>query len=195
MTAYRPTPTTHRNSPVVRTDDAYVAEATFEETRGHRAYRYTLAVTRIVLGSVFMWAFIDKMFGLGYATPAKGAWIDGGSPTAGFLGHATAGPFADFYQSFAGAAWADALFMAALFGIGLALILGVTMRIAAVSGVTLLLMMWSAVLPPANNPVLDDHIVYALVLVILVLASAGRTFGLGRIWERRPLVNRFGALR
>ena len=28
-------------------------------------------------------------------------------------------------------------------------------------------MMWSVVLPPANNPFMDDHIVYALVLILL----------------------------
>ena len=29
----------------------------------------------------FLWAFLDKAFGLGYATPSGNAWINGGSPT------------------------------------------------------------------------------------------------------------------
>ena len=29
-----------------------------------------LAVLRIATGFIFLWAFLDKMFGLGYATPA-----------------------------------------------------------------------------------------------------------------------------
>ncbi|MFC4062642.1 hypothetical protein ACFOWE_30465, partial [Planomonospora corallina] len=31
---------------------------------------YAFGVARIALGWVFLWAFLDKMFGLGFATPA-----------------------------------------------------------------------------------------------------------------------------
>jgi thiosulfate dehydrogenase (quinone) large subunit len=85
--------------------------------------------------------------------------------------------------------------MLGLLGIGLALILGVGMRIAAVSGAALLLMMWSAVLPPANNLFMDDHIIYALVLGLLALTGAGRAFGLGKAWERIPIVRDHGFLK
>jgi thiosulfate dehydrogenase [quinone] large subunit len=40
-----------------------------------------LAVFRVVLGFAFLWAFLDKTFGFGYATPSAKAWINGGSPT------------------------------------------------------------------------------------------------------------------
>jgi thiosulfate dehydrogenase [quinone] large subunit len=161
----------------------------------HRAYRVMLAVTRIALGWIFLWAFIDKLFGLGHETPSKGAWINGGSPTEGFLGHATKGPFADLYQNIAGSAWADWLFMAGLAGIGTALIVGVAMRFTAAAGAALLVMMWTAVLPPDNNPFMDDHLIYALVLIVLAMAGAHRTLGLGRVWERIPLVARNGWLK
>src|SRR3954447_19309383 len=151
-----------------------------EESRAQRAARYVAAVTRIGLGWIFLWAFLDKAFALGHETgvnPKTGAidyfgsaaWIHGGSPTAGFLGFGTKGPLSGFYQSLAGNAVIDWLFMLALLGIGVALILGIGMRIAAVSGAALLIMMWSAVLPPANNLFMDDHIVYALVLGLLAL--------------------------
>lgn len=81
------------------------------------------ALARISLGFVFLWAFLDKTFGLGHGTTDKAAWINGGSPTNGFLSKGTSGPLADFYQSFAGATWADWLFMLGLAGIGTALIL------------------------------------------------------------------------
>ena len=61
------------------------------------------------------------------------------------------GPLADFYTGLAGNAIVDWVFMLGLLGIGVALILGIGMRIAAVSGAAMLIMMWSAVLPPANN--------------------------------------------
>jgi thiosulfate dehydrogenase [quinone] large subunit len=50
-------------------------------TTTRTATRYVLAGLRLALGWIFLWAVIDKLFGLGFATPAKNAWIDGGSPT------------------------------------------------------------------------------------------------------------------
>ena len=165
------------------------------ETRSARAFRYVAAGLRLSLGWVFLWAFVDKLFGLGHDTPAKAAWVNGGSPTAGFLGHATKGPLAGLYQGFAGAAWADGLFMVGLAGIGVALVLGVGMRVAASAGALLLVLMWTAVLPPANNPFMDDHLVYALVLVGLALTAAGRTVGLGAWWERLSFIQRHAWLK
>ncbi|MBC9821191.1 hypothetical protein [Terrabacter sp. MAHUQ-38] len=171
-----------------------------------QAFRYVAAATRLSLGWIFAWAFLDKLLALGFATgrdPETGAvdtfgpaaWINEGSPTLGFLQFGTKGPLADFYQSFAGAAWANWLFMVALAGIGAALMLGICMRIATVSGVALMLMMWSAALWPENNPFMDDHLIYALVLVLLLLGKAGHTFGLGRAWESLHLVQRFPVLK
>ena len=54
------------------------------------------------------------------------------------------------------------------------------MRVAAAAGVVLYLMMWTVVLPPATNPVIDDHILGAVTLVALALLNAGDTWGLGR---------------
>jgi thiosulfate dehydrogenase [quinone] large subunit len=164
--------------------------ATVTETTRRKAARYTLAGLRLALGWIFLWAFIDKLFGLGMATPAKGAWIDGGSPTKGFLGKAVSGPFEGFYHNIAGAAWADWMFMLGLAAIGTALILGIGLRVAAVAGSLLLVMMWTAVLPPENNPFMDDHLVYAGVLVLIALTSAGDTLGLGRLWGRLAIVKR-----
>ncbi|HEU5025983.1 MAG TPA: hypothetical protein VFV01_13780, partial [Spirillospora sp.] len=95
----------------------------------------------------------------------------------------------------AGAAWADWLFMIGLAGVGAALILGIGMRIAAAGGAALLVMMWSAVLPPENNLFMDDHLVYALLIVGLALVSAGDTLGLGRWWAKIPLVKRLPILK
>src|SRR5690606_19011155 len=95
-----------------------------------------LAVTRITLGFVFLWAFLDKMFGLGLSTPPAGSCIAGVSPTAGFLSAAAEGssPFAGVFSALAGQTWVDWLFMIGLLGVGLSLILGIGLRISAVAG-------------------------------------------------------------
>ncbi|MET8002175.1 hypothetical protein [Nonomuraea glycinis] len=152
---------------------------------------YVWAVARISLGWVFLWAFLDKTFGWGFATPAERAWIAGGSPTTGFLKGTGENALGGFFSSLAGQAWVDWLFMAGLLGIGAALILGVGLRIAAVAGTAMLLMMWAAELPLANNPFMDDHIIYAIVLIGLALVGAGRTLGLGNL----PVVQRTPWLR
>lgn len=169
------------------------------------AARKVWAATRISLGAVFLWAFLDKAFALGFSTGrgedgtidlfADGAaWFNGGSPTEGFLTYGTKGPLASFYQGFAGNPVADSVFMVGLFGIGLALILGIGMRIAAVSGALMMVLMWAAALWPENHPFMDDHLIYALVLVGLALVHAGDTWGLGARWRDTALVQRYPIL-
>lgn len=174
------TPASAATPPVAKTTPALAAVA---------------AAARIGFGFVFLWAFLDKTFGLGFATERADAWIKGGSPTAGFLGHGTKGPFADFYQGLAGSTFVDWVFMLGLLGIGLALILGIGMRVATVSAVAMLLMMWTATLWPENNPVIDDHIMYAVSIVVLTLIGAGKAYGLGEKWEELPFVQRNGWLK
>lgn len=122
---------------------------------------------RIVMGFVFLWAFIDKTFGLGFATKAGDAWIRGGSPTTGFLTHAVKGPFAEFFKGFAGVAIVDWLFMLGLLFVGLTLLSNRAVRWGALAGIAMMALMYLALLPPTNNPLIDEHIVYILVLVLL----------------------------
>ena len=157
--------------------------------RAATAARYLLAGIRIALGFVFLWAFLDKVFGWGFATTAAKSWINGGNPTKGFLS-GSKGPFSGFFHTIAGTTFANVMFMAALAAIGTALILGIGMRLAAIGGAVLTVMMWAAVLPPTNHPILDEHLIYAAVLIVLALRGAGNTFGLGRTWTATPLVQR-----
>lgn len=164
------------------------------------------AVLRMALGWIFLWAFLDKLFALGFATGRQedgtidffgdAAWVSGGSPTEGFLAFGTSGPFADFFQGFAGAAWADWLFMIGLLAIGVSLILGIGMRIAAATGSLLLVLMWLAsAIWPENNPFMDDHLVYAIALIGLAWTDSGDTWGLGKMWARTEIVQRYPILK
>jgi thiosulfate dehydrogenase (quinone) large subunit len=148
------------------------------------------AALRFSLGFIFLWAFLDKTFGLGFATPAERAWIAGGSPTLGFLTNATTGPFAGIFQAMAGSAIVDWLFMLGLLGIGAGLMLGVLVNISAVAGSVMMLLMWLAVLPPTNNPFMDDHIIYIFALALLAIYKTGRFYGLGNWWRKQRFVKR-----
>ena len=159
-----------------------------QSPRERRLAREVFAALRIVVGFTFLWAFLDKLFGFGYATPSERSWLNGGSPTRGFLANSASGPFEGLYKDIAGAGWADWLFMLGLAAIGTALILGIGMRVAAASGALLYVLMWTVALPPETNPIVDDHIIGALVLIALALVHAGDTFGLGRWWKHQPIV-------
>ncbi|MCC5033462.1 DoxX family membrane protein [Streptomyces sp. WAC 00631] len=161
----------------------------------------TFAIVRIVTGFVFLWAFLDKTFGWGYATPAGKGWIDGGSPTKGFLSGVAVGPLESTFHDIAGAGWANWLFMLGLLGIGVALLSGVALRLTAAAGSLMMMLMWAAEWPLAQhlsngapsmstNPVADYHLIYALVLIALAAAYAGNTWGLGRKWAELPIVRK-----
>lgn len=172
-----------------------------------------LAALRIAFGVTFLWAFLDKTFALGFGTGAQfaedgsragvdvmaqdAAWLNGGSPTEGFLtfGVPADNPFREFFTSLAGQAWVDWLFMAGLLGIGVSLLLGVGMRIGAAAGALMYAFMYAAVLPLENNPVVDDHLVGVIVMVVLAVGTAGTTWGLGRWWNRTALVQKYPVLR
>jgi len=148
-----------------------------------------MGLIRLALGWIFFWPFLDKLFGLGFATEVGKGWIAGNSPTFGFLSYGTQGPFSVFFQGLAGNMFVDWLFMAGLFCVGLALILGVFRRIAVCSGILIFILMWLAVLPPEHNPFLDDHIVYSLMLIALAhIPSDFLSFG--RKWRELSFVKR-----
>ena len=125
-------------------------------------------LVRLALGLILLWAFFDKLFGLGFATPAASAWVNGGSPTNGFLSH-VAGPFGGFYNAIAGNLIIDWLFMLGLLGLGLGLITGLASKLTGWGGLILMVLMWGASLPLKNHPFIDEHIIYGLIFVGIVI--------------------------
>jgi thiosulfate dehydrogenase [quinone] large subunit len=172
-----------------------------------RALRLAAAVARLLLGFTFLWAFFDKTFGLGYTTTSSNAWIHSGSPTFGFLSHVEVGPFQGLFHSLAGNWLVNWLFMLALLGIGVALVAGVALRIMAMAGVVLLVMMWAAEWPLARHnstgaltgstsPFVDYHLIYAITLVMIAcIAGAGTIVGFGGRWAKTQIVRRHPMLR
>jgi thiosulfate dehydrogenase [quinone] large subunit len=151
-----------------------------------RPARMGLGVLRIVLGWYFLWAFADKLFGFGFLTPSGSGMVDGGKPAQGFMTHVD-GPFKGFFSSISGR-WADYGFMVGLLAIGLALVTGCGLKLAAIAATTLLGLMYLAEFPLGaksgtyTNPLTDDHWVFALAIIVFWFTRAGDTFGAGRWW-------------
>ena len=162
------------------------------------------------MGWTFLWAFLDKAFALGFSTGrvlneagqtvkidffGPDAWINGASPDGrrhrlraeGSLRrqHPEHHELPDDPGRSAGG-WLDRLGVhGSLLLIGLGLISGVMTRLAAVGGIVWMATFYlGTAIWPEHNPFLDDHFVYAIVLVGLILANAGRYYGLGKVWQR-----------
>jgi thiosulfate dehydrogenase [quinone] large subunit len=179
-------------TPVTQSDPGLTAGPSLPASTGSSAAaRRALAALRLVLGVVFLWPFLDKTFGLGYATPADRAWLAGGTPSQGYLrSDGVSGPAKDLLASIASPV-SDWLFMLGMLGVGLALLLGIGLRVAAVAGSLLMLTLYVASWPFAagsQNPLVDQHLVYTLGVVAVAATLAGDTWGLGRPWSRLALV-------
>ena len=155
----------------------------------------TLSLLRITMGWMFFWAFIDKVWGLGFATAAGKGWLDGVSPTAGFLGHAVKGPFVGIFHAMAGNVLVDWLFMLGLLGVGLSLMLGIYVRIASYSGMAIVTLMYLSLLPPVQNPLIDDHVVFFFLFYLFTqVPTVGETYGLGKWWKKMDFVKQYPIL-
>ncbi len=162
------------------------------------------ALLRIGLGLLYLWGFVSQAFGILFAnekttaagehvswgwyfsyTPSHG-WISSGfahSPTAGFIS-GTHGPVAPIIQHLPTGV-DDFGWMFAIGGLGIALTLGIFMKIAGWGGLLLNLMIWLSLFPPSSNPVIDgEHMAFAFSILLLMFLHAGNYWGLGRWWCR-----------
>lgn len=155
--------------------------------------RKLLAGMRILIGWTFLWPFIDKLFGLGFGTAAERAMVNGGAPAQGYMVNATEGsPFQPMFVWIAETfgSFADFLFMFGLFGIGVAMLAGAGLKIAAWGGTVLMFFMYLAALPIGRagegftNPITDSHWIEAIVLLVAAYTLSGDTWGVGKWWAR-----------
>ena len=140
------------------------------------------------MGFIFLWPFFDKLLGLGFATAASKSWLLGNSPTYGFLTFGTKGPLVFIFKAMAGNVFVDWVFMVELLFIGISLLLGIARKISCYGGTLMLFLMWLAAIPPENNPIIDEHIIYGLIL--LVLANIRTNFSLTKKWEKLSFVKK-----
>ena len=127
---------------------------------------------------------------MGFATTADKSWLAGNSPTYGFLMFGADSMFKSLFNSMAGNQLVDILFMLGLLGLGLGLLLGVMVKIASYAAILLMALMWLALVPGENNPVIDEHLIYILVFIGLAITDSGKTFGLGNWWAKKKFVKK-----
>jgi thiosulfate dehydrogenase [quinone] large subunit len=190
-TAGRHTPALHTQAQGLHPKGVVAESALVTSQAGRRS----LALLRLATGFIFLWAFLDKTFGLGYSTAGASAWINGGAPSQGFLtSPAVVGPLKGFFAAIASPT-TDILFMLAMLAVGAAVMLGIGLRVSAIAGAAVLLFMYLAEWPfganaGSTNPLVDYHVIYALALIVIAAVSAGDTWGFGRTWKSIPLVQK-----
>ena len=163
----------------------------FDEDRG----AFIFGILRVLLGAMLFWAFLDKMFGLGYATPAGAGFIDGGSPTKGFLIGASKGTFGWLFEPMVDISGVlDVVILLAMFALGVGLILGIGKKLCCIGGMAMFFVFYLAMFPLANNPILDEHVIYIVVLAGVLFTDSCRSIGFGRMWKDTALVKRFPIL-
>ncbi|SEO60455.1 thiosulfate dehydrogenase [quinone] large subunit [Halogranum amylolyticum] len=151
-----------------------------------RWFGYALLGLRVVMGWTFFYAGITKV-------------LDPEWSASGFLLNAipAGNPFAGFWPMLANeyVGVIDPLNAWGLTLVGLALLLGAFVRWAAFWGAVMMLFYWAASLPLENGLVIDDHLVYALLLFGLGAFGAGRLLGLDAVIEETEFVRQTPALR
>ncbi len=148
---------------------------------------------RIILGLILLWAFFDKLFGLGFATSVDKSWLLGNSPTFGFLIN-TKGFFSDLFHGLAGIVLVDWLFMLGILLIGICMVFGLALRLTGYLGAILMFLMWLAFIPVANNPLLDDHVIYGLIFIGIAIVKPYYGFGFGKSWYKCNIVKKYKLL-
>lgn len=83
--------------------------------------------------------------------------------------------------------------------LGVSLILGIFVRLSSVLGAALMMLYYFPILQfPYPNPhsyIVDEHIIYALILLLMAAVKAGRIWGLEKWCSNLPICSRFPRLR
>ena len=143
------------------------------------AEKVSVLLLRLSIGWLFFYAGWSKV--ITFFTDAKD-WT-----AAGFLGNIP-GPFAPLFSGIAGNVLVDYLNAYGLLLVGAALILGVLVRWSAFWGIVIMVLYYLASFPAEHAYIVEDHFIYALVLVVLAAVGAGRVWGLDRALENSGFV-------
>ena len=128
---------------------------------------------RLTLG----WLFLSA----GWTKLSAGTWSAGAFLTA------STGPFATWFQSMAGNPFVDMLNVYGQICIGIALIVGLFVRPAAFFGFILMILYYFAQFEQNTlHGIVDEHIVYALVFLLVFVGGFGYVWGIDGLIGRQP---------
>ena len=160
---------------------------------------YSLVIMRVVMGWTLFQGGVTKLVTYLDANPENN-WT-----AAGFLANAIpeGNPLMGMWGAMAGSPLIDMLVMWGLTLTGLGLLLGALVRWNAFWGAVMMMFFWAASLqgglaaglPLAHGWVVDDHLVYAVLLFGLGAFGSGRILGLDKIIEKMSFVQRMPWLR
>lgn len=149
--------------------------------------KVSLFLLRVSIGWLMFYAGITKI--LNPAWSAEG-YLKGAKTFASFYGWLVTPnilPIVNFVNE-----WGLAL-------LGISFILGVFTRISSILGAILMMLYYFPILdgfyPNPHSYIVDEHIIYALVLLVLASAKAGRIWGLENWCSSLPICSKFPKLR
>lgn len=151
-----------------------------------KSQKISLFLLRIGIGWLMFYAGITKILNPNFSA-------------AGYLG--TAKTFPNIYQWLASPAnigWINFVNEWSLTLLGISLILGIAVRFSSILGAVLMLLYYFPVLTfpyVAHSYIVDEHIVYALALLVLAATRAGRVYGLENWCSNLPICSKFPQLR
>lgn len=140
------------------------------EKIGSRAgLRFTLFLARLAMGA--------SMIGIGLRLFVGGGW--GAWNAVGVVLPSTypRGPIGNILLNFWGNQIVIQLLIWALVLIGLALVLGVAVRLASYGGMFIMLLMYLAVIPP-SSAIISQQLIYMVVFLAMVTGEAGKVMGM-----------------
>ena len=100
------------------------------------------------------------------------------------------GIFSDYFQTLASNKLIDYLNAYGQLAIGLGVITGTLLRLASFWGIFLMIMYYLAGYPPRNAFLIDSHILYSGIFLLLMSFGAGRYFGFDGLIENLRIVKR-----
>lgn len=147
----------------------------------------SLFLLRVSIGGLFFYSGITKI-------------LDPEWTAAGYLKGADT--FFNFYQALTNTSVLPVVDFLNAWGltlIGVALILGVFVRLASFAGIILMLLYYFPALQwpfvGTHSYIVDDHIIYALALLALAVFEAGRFWGLSSRWTKLSILARHPGLK
>lgn len=145
----------------MKTDDA-------DRVNQSRGIRVILFLARVLLGG--------SLIGLGLRLFVGGGWDAWNSIGVVLPTTYPRGPIGDIFLNFWGNQFVIQLLIWSSVLVGVALVLGIAVRLASYGGILIMLMFYLAVIPP-SSVILNQHIMYILVFLFLAAGKAGKIGG------------------